>query len=137
MNICPIFSSLQWTDYLGGGQYLHGVVKHKIKEYVRGDVHVNSLEGAWSLLKRSMMVALSLRSLPSDIEERSTNNFNISSLVNCRSEPYLLIYCKGIGKASILNVDNVVLSGLMIWKSPLNAKFSNTILPGCRLFAYL
>gem|GEM_PF-5154347 len=20
MNFCPIFSSLQWTDYLGGGQ---------------------------------------------------------------------------------------------------------------------
>ncbi len=34
--------------------YLHGVVKHKIKEYVRGNIHVNSLEGAWSLLKRSI-----------------------------------------------------------------------------------
>lgn len=34
--------------------YLHGVVNHKRKEYVRGNIHVNSLEGAWSLLKRSL-----------------------------------------------------------------------------------
>lgn len=34
--------------------YKHDVVKHKEKEYVRGNVHVNSLEGAWSLLKRSI-----------------------------------------------------------------------------------
>lgn len=34
--------------------YKHQFVKHKIKEYARGVVHVNSLEGAWSLLKRSI-----------------------------------------------------------------------------------
>lgn len=34
--------------------YRHSVVKHREKEYVRGNVHVNSLEGAWSLLKRSI-----------------------------------------------------------------------------------
>jgi hypothetical protein len=30
------------------------VVNHKRKEYVRGNIHVNALEGAWSLLKRSI-----------------------------------------------------------------------------------
>jgi transposase-like protein len=34
-------------------KYIHEVVKHKEKEYVRGNVHVNSLEGAWSLLRGS------------------------------------------------------------------------------------
>jgi transposase-like protein len=34
--------------------YTHQFVKHKEKEYVRGNIHVNSLEGAWSLLKRSI-----------------------------------------------------------------------------------
>ena len=35
--------------------YEHSIVKHKIKEYVRGNVHTNTIEGAWSHLKRSMM----------------------------------------------------------------------------------
>ena len=34
--------------------FKRGVVNHGTKEYVRGEVHVNSLEGAWSLLKRSI-----------------------------------------------------------------------------------
>lgn len=34
--------------------YDHGTVKHSDKEYVRGDHHVNSLEGHWSLLKRAI-----------------------------------------------------------------------------------
>lgn len=45
----------EWWAYtkLKSAGYKHGVVKHKIREYVNGDIHVNSLEGAWSLLKRS------------------------------------------------------------------------------------
>ena len=35
-------------------KYKHDFIKHGEKEYVRGNVHVNSLEGAWSLLKRSI-----------------------------------------------------------------------------------
>lgn len=30
------------------------MVKHKIKEYVRGDIHVNSMEGFWGHVKRSV-----------------------------------------------------------------------------------
>ncbi len=33
----------------------HETVKHGDKEYVRGDVHVNSVENVWSLLKRSII----------------------------------------------------------------------------------
>ncbi|MGH7900740.1 MAG: IS1595 family transposase, partial [Thermodesulfobacteriota bacterium] len=32
----------------------HDVIKHQIKEYVRGNVHTNTLEGFWSQLKRSI-----------------------------------------------------------------------------------
>ena len=31
----------------------HEVVKHKLKEYVRGDVHTNGIESLWSMLKRA------------------------------------------------------------------------------------
>lgn len=34
--------------------YEHQTVNHGAKEYVRSDVHVNSLEGFWSLLKRAI-----------------------------------------------------------------------------------
>ncbi len=33
----------------------HETVKHRDKEYVRGEVHVNSVENVWSLLKRSII----------------------------------------------------------------------------------
>jgi transposase-like protein len=33
----------------------HETVKHHEKEYVKGDVHTNSLENVWSLLKRSII----------------------------------------------------------------------------------
>lgn len=34
--------------------YVHKTVNHGIKEYVKGDIHVNGLEGFWSQLKRSI-----------------------------------------------------------------------------------
>ena len=34
--------------------YAHEWVNHDVEEWVRGDVHVNSLEGFWSMLKRSI-----------------------------------------------------------------------------------
>ncbi len=33
----------------------HETVKHHEKEYVKGDIHTNSLENVWSLLKRSII----------------------------------------------------------------------------------
>ncbi len=35
-------------------RYRHSVVNHSNKEYVRGDVHTNTIEGHWSLLKRAI-----------------------------------------------------------------------------------
>ena len=34
--------------------YQHETVKHSSKKYVRGNVHTNSIEGYWALLKRSI-----------------------------------------------------------------------------------
>ncbi|NBX49458.1 IS1595 family transposase [bacterium] len=34
--------------------YMHDTVRHGAKEYVRGKVHTNTVEGFWSQLKRSM-----------------------------------------------------------------------------------
>lgn len=44
------FSYQDIKDY----DYDHDVVKHRIKEYVRGNVHTNTIEGFWSQLKRSI-----------------------------------------------------------------------------------
>jgi len=35
--------------------YTHGTVYHGIGEYVRGEVHTNTIEGFWSLLKRQII----------------------------------------------------------------------------------
>jgi transposase len=35
-------------------RYRHHTVKHSAKEYVRGAVHTNSVEGLWSLIKRGL-----------------------------------------------------------------------------------
>ena len=46
-----------WRPYRGIGDEdtRHETVNHSIKEYVRGDVHTNSVENIWSLLKRSII----------------------------------------------------------------------------------
>ncbi|MDP8233916.1 MAG: IS1595 family transposase [Candidatus Saelkia tenebricola] len=37
-----------------GLEYNHQTIQHGAKEYVRGDVHTNTIEGFWSQLKRSI-----------------------------------------------------------------------------------
>lgn len=45
----------EWWGYKGLSEiYQHHVVLHNCKEYVRGNVHTNTLEGFWSLLKRGI-----------------------------------------------------------------------------------
>ena len=46
-----------WAPYQGIGDddTRHETVNHSIGEYVRGDVHTNSVENVWSLLKRSII----------------------------------------------------------------------------------
>ena len=52
-NGTKIMSDEWWAYRRLGKRYRHSTVNHGTKEYVRGNTHVNSLEGAWSLLKRS------------------------------------------------------------------------------------
>jgi len=49
-------SSDEWLPYriLSKMGYDHHMVNHGAKEYARGDVHVNTLEAFWSMLKRSI-----------------------------------------------------------------------------------
>lgn len=46
-----------WPAYLGiaDADTKHETVDHNIKEWVRGDVHTNTIENVWSLLKRSIV----------------------------------------------------------------------------------
>ena len=48
-----------WAPYQGiaDKNTRHETVNHSIEEWVRGDVHTNSIEGVWSLLKRSIIGA--------------------------------------------------------------------------------
>lgn len=45
----------EWWAYTKLARYYeHEMVKHRAREYVRGNVHTNSIEGAWSLLKKAI-----------------------------------------------------------------------------------
>lgn len=46
-----------WSPYQGIADHdtRHETVNHSAKEYVRGEVHTNTVENAWSLLKRSII----------------------------------------------------------------------------------
>lgn len=49
-------NSDEWWAYTKlCSDYVHDVVNHGRKEYVRGKIHTNTIEGAWSHLKRSIM----------------------------------------------------------------------------------
>lgn len=48
----------EFTSYRGLGERMgihHDSVQHNLDEWVVGDVHTNSVEGVWSLFKRSIM----------------------------------------------------------------------------------
>jgi transposase-like protein len=67
-------SSDEWAPYriLPSLGYKHDTVDHRAKEYARGDVHVNSLESFWSILKRSIRgthVHVSRKHLPKYLGE--------------------------------------------------------------------
>ena len=63
----------------------HETVNHSTEEYVRGDVHTNSVEGAFSLFKRSIVGAyhqVSAKHLPAYLDEFEFRFDN-------RNNPYL------------------------------------------------
>ena len=41
-------------DRIGSGLYLHSSINHSRSEYVRGNVHTNTIEGEWALFKRGI-----------------------------------------------------------------------------------
>jgi len=63
----------------------HEVVKHRSEEWVRAQVHTNTIEGVWSLLKRSIIGSyhqLSAKHLPAYLDE-------VAFRFNNRDNPYL------------------------------------------------
>ncbi len=63
----------------------HDSVNHSVGEYVRADVHTNTVEGVWSLFKRSIVGSyhqLSVKHLPAYLDEMAFR-------FNNRQNPYL------------------------------------------------
>ena len=70
---------------IGDENTRHETVEHSADEYVRGDVHTNTVESAWSLLKRSVIGTyhqISVKHLPAYLDEMEFR-------FNRRDNPYL------------------------------------------------
>ncbi len=81
-------SSDEWGPYriLSSLGYEHETVDHRAKEYARGDVHVNSLENFWGILKRSIRgthIHVSRKHLPKYLGE-------FEFRFNLRKHPHLM-----------------------------------------------
>ncbi len=77
----------EWRPYRGIADHntRHETVNHMQEEWVRGDVHTNTVEGVWSLSKRSIVGSyhqLSVKHLPAYLDE-------ISFRYNNRDNPFL------------------------------------------------
>ena len=63
-----------WAPYQGieDGNTIHETVNHSIEEWARGEVHTNTVENVWSLLKRSIIGAyhkISVKHLDAYLDE--------------------------------------------------------------------
>ena len=70
---------------IGDHNTKHGAVNHGTGEYVRGDIHTNTVESAWSLFDRAVIGAyhkLSVKHLPAYLDE-------FQFRFNNRNNPYL------------------------------------------------
>jgi transposase-like protein len=81
--------AMVYTDDYAVYDYLpperHQEVNHSIEEWVRGDVHTNSVESVWSLLKRSIIGSyhkVSIKHLPAYLDE-------LEFRFNGRDNPFL------------------------------------------------
>ena len=55
VKIGAVIMSDEWKAYNGLDKYYQrGVINHGIRHYADGEIHVNSLEGAWGLMKRNL-----------------------------------------------------------------------------------
>lgn len=76
-----------WNPYDGIADHntRHETVSHRQKEWVRADVHTNTVEGVWSLFKRSIVGSyhqLSTKHLPAYLDEMAFR-------FNNRNNPFL------------------------------------------------
>lgn len=72
-------------DGCGDANTRHQTVNHSAKEYVRGDVHTNTMENVWSLFKRSIIGSyhqISVKHLDRYLDE-------LEFRFNNRNNPYL------------------------------------------------
>jgi len=85
-DMAAIFTDeLKSYNELGDEGRRHETVQHTADEYVRGDVHTNSVESVWSLFKRSIIGSyhqLSVKHLPAYLDEMEFR-------FNTRDNPYL------------------------------------------------
>ncbi len=77
----------EWPAYKGIADHntRHETVNHSAEEWVRGDVHTNTVEGIWSLFKRSVVGSyhkVSHKHLDSYLDE-------LEWRFNNRDNPYL------------------------------------------------
>ena len=77
-----------WYNFIGKAGYKHESVKHVVKEYVRGNVHVNSIEGYWSRLKNS------IKGTHVHVSPKHLNKYlsEFSFRYNSRHAPALMFY---------------------------------------------
>ncbi len=86
---------------VGDADTVHESINHKAEEWVRGDVHTNTVESAWSLLKRSIigsyhrLSAKHLEAYLAEFEFRFNNRENeylfrdtLTRLVTAENLPY-------------------------------------------------
>jgi transposase-like protein len=76
-----------WLGYVGiaDEDTFHKVVNHRAEEWVRGDVHTNTVENVWSLFKRSVIGSyhqVSVKHLPAYLDE-------LEWRYNNRNNPFL------------------------------------------------
>ena len=79
----------EWRAYLGIEDHdtRHETVNHSEEEWVRGDIHINSIEGVWSLFKRSIIGAfhkMSVKHMDKYIEE-------LEWRLNNRDNPHIFL----------------------------------------------
>lgn len=92
-----------WVGYVGiaDENTFHQVVNHASKEWVRGDVHSNTIESVWSLFKRSVIGSyhqVSVKHLPAYLDE-------LEWRFNNRSNPFLFRdTVRAITKADVLTL---------------------------------
>jgi len=88
-NVAPdadaVFTDSSAAYLTLGREYHHESVNHGIREYVRGNVHTNTVESVWSLFKRAVAGSwhqISVKHLPAYLDEMEFR-------FNGRENPYL------------------------------------------------